>query len=208
MYSPTPLLKGLPTHASLPYRSLQVISNQGLCVTVYDILRVGEAHLRPSSACQHVSVEFRLVMFRPFVGEILTGTVVSCDEEGVRISMGFFDEVHAPSRLLQDPARWSSEENLWVWDVTPTDPLFFDLENEVRFRVQKLSYRPPTNMASARQAAATAAAARAQNKLPGNDSGATLAPAMQIIAGIDKPGLGLTSWWPPDEEEAECEEEG
>mmetsp|Transcript_24385 Transcript_24385/g.58707 ORF Transcript_24385/g.58707 Transcript_24385/m.58707 type:complete len:223 (+) Transcript_24385:13-681(+) len=180
----------------------KVLSNQGLCVAVYDIVRIGEAQLHPGSPCQHMSVEFRLVMFRPFVGEILMGTVVSCDEDGMRISMGFFDEIHVPSRLLQDPSRWSADENLWVWDVTPTDPLFFDLENDVRFRVQQIMYRPPTNMASARQAAASAAAAQSSSKdIVEKENGATLAPAMQIIAGVDKPGLGLTSWWPPDQED-------
>ena len=113
--------------------------DHGLCVAVYDIVRVGEALIRPGSPCQHISVEFRLAMFRPFVGEVLTGTVVSCDEEGLRISMGFFDEIHVPSRLLQEPSSWSAEEKLWVWDVTPTDQLFVDLENELRFRVQQIS---------------------------------------------------------------------
>lgn len=184
-----------------------MISNHGLCVAIYDILDVGEAHLHPGSPCQHISVEFRLAMFRPFVGEILTGQAISCDEHGLRVSMGFFDEIHVPSRLLQEPSNWSTEESLWVWDVTPTDQLFIDLENELRFRVHHISFRPPTNMASARQAAATAAAARTSGKDAAAESGATLAPAMQIIAGIDKPGLGLTSWWPPDEDEGDGEYE-
>ena len=188
---------------------VQVISNHGLCVAIYDLVRVGEAHLHPGSACQHISVEFRLAMFSPFVGEILSGTVVSCNEQGLRISMGFFDEIHVPSRLLQEPSSWSAEENLWVWDVTSSDQLFVDLENECRFRVQHIEYRPPTNMASARQAAATANAAKAQpgGKEAPKESGATLAPAMRIIAGIDKPGLGLMSWWPPDEDEDEEQED-
>ena len=149
-------------------------------------------------------------MFCPFVGEILSGTVVSCNEQGVRVSMGFFDEIHVPSRLLQEPSSWSAEENLWVWGVTATDQLFVDLENECRFRVQHIEYRPPTNMASARQAAATANAAKAPGKEAPKESGATLAPAMRIVAGIYKPGLGLTSWWPPDEDHdgGEEEEEG
>ena len=83
---------------------VQVISNHGLCVAIYDLVRVGEAHLHPGSAYQHISVEFRLAMFCPFVGEILSGTIVSCDEQGLRISMGFFDEIHVPSRLLQEPS--------------------------------------------------------------------------------------------------------
>eukprot|EP00326_Haptolina_ericina_P013275 CAMPEP_0181205708 /NCGR_PEP_ID=MMETSP1096-20121128/20626_1 /TAXON_ID=156174 ORGANISM="Chrysochromulina ericina, Strain CCMP281" /NCGR_SAMPLE_ID=MMETSP1096 /ASSEMBLY_ACC=CAM_ASM_000453 /LENGTH=207 /DNA_ID=CAMNT_0023296519 /DNA_START=8 /DNA_END=631 /DNA_ORIENTATION=+ len=183
----------------------KVISNMGLCVAIYTIVRIGETHIHPGSPCQHVSVDFQLVMFRPFVGEVLTGTVVSCDEQGVRVSMGFFDEIHIPCTLLQEPSCWSTEEKLWFWDYSPNDQLFLDLDNELRFRVQHIAFRPPTNMASARQAAATAAAARQGQEMA--SASPSLAPAMQIIAGIDKPGLGLTSWWPPDVDVEEYEDE-
>ena len=41
------------------------------------------------------------VTLRPFEGEILTGTVLSCDRLGARLSIGFFDDIHVPSAMLQ-----------------------------------------------------------------------------------------------------------
>ena len=171
----------------------KVMRNLGLCVALYDILHIGESHLHPGSAAHHTAVQFRLVIFRPHIGEILTGSVVSSDEEGVRISLGFFNDIHVPKTLLQEPSSWSAEENLWVWDVTSTDQLFVDLENELRFRVQHISYRPPTNMASARQAAATAQAAQhplepapaaAAAVLPA--SAVAMAAAVGVPAGVER----------------------
>ena len=54
----------------------------GLCIALYDLLSVGEPYLHHGSAAQHAMVEFRLVVFRPFVGEILTGTILASDEKG------------------------------------------------------------------------------------------------------------------------------
>jgi DNA-directed RNA polymerase III subunit RPC8 len=56
---------------------MQVVPELGLCVALYDMLSVGEARLYQGSPAQHISVEFRLVMFRPFVDEILVGTIIA-----------------------------------------------------------------------------------------------------------------------------------
>ena len=36
----------------------------GLCIAVYDVLRIGDAQLHQGSSCQHTLVEFRIVVFR------------------------------------------------------------------------------------------------------------------------------------------------
>ena len=203
----------------------KVMRNLGLCVALYDILHIGESHLHPGSASHHTAVEFRLVIFRPYVGEILTGSVVSCDEDGVRITLGFFDDIHVPKTLLQEPSSWSAEENLWVWNATPDHELFLDLENPVRFRVHQIAFAAQANQASRAAGAAIVAntvtekkhavasrdalgvgAAAASTALAAKAGTPAAAPApvppeppMRIIAGIDRSGLGLTSWWPADE---------
>jgi len=68
---PTPRL----SRAAAP--AAQVLRELGLCIALYDVLSVGEPRLHHGSPAQHVSVEFRLVMFRPFVGEILVGTIIA-----------------------------------------------------------------------------------------------------------------------------------
>ena len=98
-----PLLKAVNNALSEKYPN-KVLPGLGLCVTLHDILHIGEAHLYANSnAAMHIPVEFRLVMFRPYVGEVLTGTLVSSDPKGMRVSLGFFDEIYVPARLLQAP---------------------------------------------------------------------------------------------------------
>mmetsp|Transcript_43060 Transcript_43060/g.71584 ORF Transcript_43060/g.71584 Transcript_43060/m.71584 type:complete len:225 (-) Transcript_43060:173-847(-) len=163
----------------------RVIPNVGLCVALHDILHIGEAFLYQGSAAQHTSVEFRLVMFRPFVGQILTGKVASCDPEGVRLTMGFFDDIHVPQTLLQKPSVWSTEEKVWVWELYADNPLYLDLENLARFRVLQITYRNQQSSSSA-------------NKEQGRIGITQDTSAMQITATIDEPGLGLVTWWPDD----------
>ena len=43
---------------------------------------------------------FRLVVFRPFVGEILIGWVSSCTEGGSECQNGVFDDIFIPKHLL------------------------------------------------------------------------------------------------------------
>lgn len=165
-----------------------MVRDLGMCVALYDVISVGESQLHQGSASQHSAVEFRLVIFAPFVGEILTGTIMSCDEAGLRLSLGFFDEIYVPKALLQAPSSWSGDEKLWVWNVTESDQLFFDIDNMARFRVMDVSY--------ARQLSA-----------PGPLCVEEERPAMSVTAAVDKEGLGLLQWW-PGEEEGGVEEEG
>ena len=143
----TPLLKAI-TDALAEKFSNKVLPGIGLCVTTYDILHIGESQLYPGNGSHHTAVEFRLVVFRPYPGEVMTGTVVSCDRSGVRVSLGFFDEIHVPARLLQQPSSWSDEEGVWVWDVTSDHQLFLDLENPLRFRVEQVKFREASNTSS------------------------------------------------------------
>lgn len=223
----------------------KVVPGLGLCIAIYDVCEVGESQLYPGSAEHHTLVEFRLVIFRPYVGEVLSGTIVSCDTQGVRLSLGFFDEIYVPSARLQQPSRWSEEERVWVWEVPGTSSqLFFDVQDPLRFRVEEVRFREPANEASAQntrlladevvdgrrsapttpghraptgatpngasQSASAATAASTKTPSRQNDpSGAARAlaakkqqqPAMQIMASMDHAGLGLISWWPPEEDE-------
>ena len=107
----------------------RVVPQLGLCIALYDIVAVGEAQIHPGSAAHHTHVEFRLVVFRPFVGEVLEGTIIGCDEAGLRVSMGFFDNIHVPRHLIgfaQGAVRWSPDERLWFWQVDEASQLWFD----------------------------------------------------------------------------------
>lgn len=91
---------------------LQVLIDVGLCISFYDLLEVDDPYIYPAEGSAHQRVKFRLgivyyllfnvyfifciyflsncgmygilVVFRPFIGEVLTGKVLSCKEDGVR----------------------------------------------------------------------------------------------------------------------------
>ena len=67
----------------------KVVPKFGLCITLLDVLHVGEAHLHPGHASQQITVDFRLVVFRPYVGEVMTGNVVASDAKGATTDNAF-----------------------------------------------------------------------------------------------------------------------
>lgn len=72
----------------------------GLCIILHDIIHVGDSYIFPGDGASHTkgngqrsglhfhhivkSVQFRFVVFRPFIDEILVGKIRSCSSEGVR----------------------------------------------------------------------------------------------------------------------------
>lgn len=57
--------------------------NVGLCIALWDITDLGDSHIIPGDGCCHTKVNFRYIVFRPFMTEILIGKVKSCNREGV-----------------------------------------------------------------------------------------------------------------------------
>lgn len=81
----------------------KVLPNHGLCVSVYDIQELGDPFIIPSDGATYSTVIFRLVVFKPWIGEILTGTITHCDYKmGIKVSLGdFFHDIIIPPHLLQ-----------------------------------------------------------------------------------------------------------
>jgi DNA-directed RNA polymerase III subunit RPC8 len=45
------------------------------------------------------TVEFRLLVFRPFKGEIITGRIAKCTEQGIRGMFRLYQQVHRKHRF-------------------------------------------------------------------------------------------------------------
>lgn len=56
------------------------MSDLGLVVTIYDILDIQGGSIYASEGAAHYTVKFRLVVFRPFIGELLVGRLTKCDK--------------------------------------------------------------------------------------------------------------------------------
>lgn len=89
--------------------------DSGLCISFYDLLEAGDPIVHAAEGCSHISVKFRLVVFRPFMGEIILGRVLSSDAQGIKLSLGFFDDVIIPVSLLPSPSDFDCLKSIWTW---------------------------------------------------------------------------------------------
>ena len=93
----------------------KVVPYLGLVVSLYDVQHVEGGFVYPNDGAAFFNVHFRAVVFRPFVGEVMEGKLKSCNKEGLRVGLDFFNDVVIPEHALQDPSFFNEAEQLWVW---------------------------------------------------------------------------------------------
>ena len=72
----------------------RVLADVGMCVVVHSIIGHTDAMLHPGDGASFCTVEFKLVVFRPYEGELICGRIVeSSFEHGARKT-----HVNAPKR--------------------------------------------------------------------------------------------------------------
>ena len=178
----------------------KVIHKVGLCVGLYDILTTTEGLIGHGTGIVNVNVDFRLIVFRPFKGEILQGKITSNHVNGIRITMDFFDDVFVPApHMLFDPAVFDQAEQTWVWQAGEGNDLFFDNYEPVRFRVEGevwTDLSPDKQMLQAEQAEGG-----------GEGEGEARISPYEIQASMQQGGLGPLLWWDDEDDPAE-EEDG
>ncbi|KAK9466927.1 RNA polymerase III subunit Rpc25-domain-containing protein [Lipomyces arxii] len=165
----------------------KVAQDVGLCLCLFDILDFGDGLIRHGDGSAYVKTVFRLIVFRPFVGEVLQGWISSCSEDGIRIRMQFFDDVFVPKEYLFEDCEFIAREQTWMWQSN-----YLDSNDKVRFRVEQevftdQSPQGPKNMTE---------------EAPGQPVN-TVAP-YALIGSIASFGMGRLDWW--DKEEGQEEE--
>ncbi|CAL5223770.1 g6335 [Coccomyxa viridis] len=168
----------------------KVLHDLGLVITIYDILSIEGGFIYPSDGAAHYTVKFRLVVFRPFINEVLTGRLTRCDKEGLHVSLDFFDDIFIPEHALKDPQHFDEEEGLWYWDFEG-NKMFYDVEEQVRFRVKNVKFQKPPSVQELRSKGG-------EDDLSG--TAAKPIAIMQIIGSADQDGCGMVAWWEQQEE--------
>lgn len=51
----------------------KVIYQLGLCIALFDIVKIEDSYVFPGDGSSHTRVTFRFVVFRPYIDEILMG---------------------------------------------------------------------------------------------------------------------------------------
>eukprot|EP00903_Cladosiphon_okamuranus_P019376 g17816.t1 len=168
----------------------RVIANVGLCICLHSYESIGDPYVYPSDGAAHYKVRFRMLVFRPFVGEILAGKVSCCNKQGIKVSLDFFENASIPKDLLQSPSVFTRGE--WVWSYPDPDAeedeegkgeggengggaaeedeeatFTLTLHDEVRFRVRTLEFTQVTSTAAGRLQATTVSTARGAGSTSG-----------------------------------------
>lgn len=187
-------------------------------VAFFDFSSVGEPYIYPGAGSAIRLVVFRLVVFKPFVGEVMTGRVTRVSSEGMKISIDFFDDISISGAHLQQPSVYDATKNTWTWtydDGENQTPFVTELGDEVRFKVRAVSF---TSLKQTTKGI-TATTTSESSELPRNTEvvkveGSSTVPlvrrrsssvdltneqeapaAMQITGSTNDFGLGVTSWW-------------
>ena len=49
---------------------------------------------------------------------VLGGFLVGASADGLRLSLGFFEDVVVPSYLLQATSKWDARRRTWIWEYS------------------------------------------------------------------------------------------
>lgn len=130
-----PTLTSVQTEIEKRYPN-KIIVDVGLVIAPYGPpLQIGDGIFVPGDGGAHHQVVFKAIVFRPFVEEVLIGTVTDSNEDGITVSIGgFFDHVFIPVYWMLNPSTYDETTGLWVWTPTYDDD---DDENEQEQGEQK-----------------------------------------------------------------------
>ncbi|KAK9665652.1 hypothetical protein RND81_14G126500 [Saponaria officinalis] len=156
----------------------KVILKLGLCISIYDIKSIDGGFVFPNDGAPTYTVVFRMIMFRPYVSEIIIGKIIESDSKGLRLSLGFFDDIYIPSyalphssHLIHDPE--DPKLKKWEWHLSDEEKFIIE-GDEVRFRVIAVDYP----------------------SIPLEQEEGSKAFAPMVVAGeMNMDGLGPVGWW-------------
>ncbi|EUB60711.1 DNA-directed RNA polymerase III subunit RPC8 [Echinococcus granulosus] len=165
--------------------SNKVLYKVGLCISLWDIKKIGDMYILHDSGSYQVVVSFRLICFRPSIDEVIIGTVKNCTPDGLHISLYFFDDIFIPADKLRHPSKFDFEQQCWIWqyeDDGESADLRIEKNDTIRFRVEQEVWQDPNPNGEKQD--------QNQPVSPfGNKS------PYVILGSIVSDGLGLTCWW-------------
>eukprot|EP01098_Paradermamoeba_levis_P011790 TRINITY_DN5084_c0_g5_i1.p1 TRINITY_DN5084_c0_g5~~TRINITY_DN5084_c0_g5_i1.p1 ORF type:complete len:231 (-),score=83.94 TRINITY_DN5084_c0_g5_i1:143-835(-) len=208
-------LKAIEDHLEKKYKD-KVIPNVGLYIKFFDFVELGDPIIFAGyNGSYHSKIQFRGIVFRPFVGEILVGQILKCNEAGIQISLNFFEDIYVPHYLLPNPSVFDSKEQLFYWNWQ-SHKLFLEKRETVVFRVEQIHFNekiktnvkpkpapPPPKLSTTNATVAEKKKEKEREKEREKEEKERklaeeeiLAP-MVIVGKMNESGLGMKSWWAP-----------
>ncbi|WVQ69383.1 uncharacterized protein L199_007600 [Kwoniella botswanensis] len=193
----------------------KLVPDKGLALSLFDILTAEDGKVTWGNGMMYYKVSFRLMLFAPFVGEVIVGKVLSTTKSYIRVSLGFFQDIYIVPSLLPPNSSYDPTQKKFFW-VSPDDEgtlltqeqlansivadrLYIDDGEPIRFRVDSIDWQDvrPTPQS----ALAESQGEMVVEKDPIEKAG------FKILATIAESGLGVTSWWSQGEYQEEEGEE-
>ena len=192
----------------------RVVPEVGLVVALYDVLEIKDCFIFPGDFRDSFgeaasTATFRLVVFRPDVGDLLRGRIVESTTTGIRVGLEFFNDVEIPAHELMQPAFFDARNKIWIWQHQDDQLFPYDLGAEILFKVKSLSLGSETSIGDKRLtiahrpgAASPAAPAGSAPPPPvamDESTGPVRSsqPPMLLIGSANESGLGPLVWWGP-----------
>ncbi|ORY23986.1 RNA polymerase III subunit Rpc25-domain-containing protein [Naematelia encephala] len=191
----------------------KLVPEKGLALSVFDLLTVEDGKVTWGNGLMYYKVSFRLMLFAPFIGEVMHGRVLASTREYIRISTGFFQDIYITPALFPPNMAFDPSQNTWFWYSDSEDAilsqaelmntiiesrLYIDVGEPIRFRVDSVEWqdvRPKPSPDLYAEGEATP-----EEKDPRERAG------YKVWASIGEAGLGVITWWREGADE-EIEEE-
>lgn len=85
-----------------------------------------------------------MIVYRPFKGEIIMGTITNSDpQDGIFLSTEFFDDIQVPPSVLPEHTVYDPEQELFIWkypddnDPEQITEYYFDKAEKCLMRVEQ-----------------------------------------------------------------------
>ncbi|KAK3690791.1 DNA-directed RNA polymerase III complex subunit Rpc25 [Vermiconidia calcicola] len=174
----------------------KVIHKVGLCLGFHSIISSSEGLIGHGTGIVNVNVDFRLMVYRPFKGEIVLGTIThSNPRAGIYLSQDFFEDIVVPPETLFEGTSWGKDDQgveAFIWrsknEATGDEnEFFFDRAENCLYRVEDEQWRDLSPQMQK----------NGQDFLMEDaiDDGELRKTPYLIRGSMMFSGLGLTMWW-------------
>lgn len=161
----------------------KIIPKLGLVISIFDLIEYDTGLFKPGDGAMYINVKCRLLIFKPFVGEVIQGWIEKCTPDGIKVNIGFFNDIFIPKALLFENSNFSIDENAWIWKMDEDTTLYLDVNEKINFRIEEEVF---TNVKPKGPISVTTT---------NNDNEKEQTPAYAIIASCQTDGMGCCSWW-------------
>ncbi|ODN79573.1 hypothetical protein, variant [Cryptococcus amylolentus CBS 6039] len=101
----------------------KLVPDKGLALSVFDILTAEDGKVTWGNGLMYYKVSFRLMLFAPFIGEVIVGRVLSTTKSYIRVSLGFFQDIYIVPSLLPPNSAFDPQQKAFFWVATDDEAL-------------------------------------------------------------------------------------